>query len=209
MNKLKKCSGVLLLLTILFVSCKEERVVEEKALQNRNGIFYEVNSQTPFTGKTVSYYDADNDVIKIKQIKGEMSLKDGVVNGHMIAYYRNGQIQEDVEFKKGIPHGNYKLYYEDGTLMKEGNTKDGKKEGLHKSYYENGQVEFEENYLNDNLDGTRKTYYTNGSLQTIRKGKEKALQRLIMKMGRLVQKKHIKMMNEMEFKKITMRKMVN
>ena len=40
---------------LILVSCSNEVPVDQ--LVERNGVFYEVNSQTPFTGSVVKYHD--------------------------------------------------------------------------------------------------------------------------------------------------------
>jgi antitoxin component YwqK of YwqJK toxin-antitoxin module len=48
---------ILILISLLFVTGISEGK-EVTYLQDRNGIKYEVNTETPFTGKYVKYYDS-------------------------------------------------------------------------------------------------------------------------------------------------------
>ena len=48
--------------------CSNEVSLDQ--LQDRNGLKYEINSQTPFTGSSVDYYDNG-------QLRAKQNLKDG------------------------------------------------------------------------------------------------------------------------------------
>ncbi len=45
--------------------------INKEQLQNRNGVFYEINKKTPYTGKVIGYYEN-------RQIKEIVNLKDGL-----------------------------------------------------------------------------------------------------------------------------------
>ena len=57
---------------IIIASCSKE--IPSDRLVERNGIYYEVNSQTPFSGRVVSYYGNG-------QLKYKGNYKDGEKDG--------------------------------------------------------------------------------------------------------------------------------
>ncbi|MGL4567916.1 MAG: WG repeat-containing protein [Fusobacteriaceae bacterium] len=98
----------LIALSLVLVSCGKKEIDSSK-LQNRNGIFYEVNQQKGFTGKAVSKYSNG-------QIKEEFSFKNGKPNGIFKVYYENGQLKEEGSYKDSKLNGSYKKYYENGHI---------------------------------------------------------------------------------------------
>ena len=87
--------------------CSEEITDEE--LVKRQGVRYEVNSQTPFTGCTVSYHQNG-------QREAEINWKNGMPDGLSELYYENGQRDAKINWKDGKRHGLSELYYENGQL---------------------------------------------------------------------------------------------
>ena len=71
-------------------------LVPSKNLVKRQGVTYEVNSQTPFTGTLVSHHDNG-------QLKEKVNFKDGIPNGLAETYYENGQLKVKGNYKDGIP----------------------------------------------------------------------------------------------------------
>ena len=99
----------LLILTMLVAigGCSKE--VPREQIVMRNGLAYEVNSQTPFTGIAVDYYENG-------QLEYKENFKDGRRNGRTEFYYENGQLQYEWNYKDGKPEGLQESYYEDGRL---------------------------------------------------------------------------------------------
>ena len=106
----------LILLVFGIVSCSKE--ISSDQLVKRNGITYEVNSQTPFNGRRVSYYDNG-------QLRGKGSFKDGELNGPYESYYENGQLMWKRNFKDGKLDGLWEEFDEEGNLTKTEEWKDG------------------------------------------------------------------------------------
>lgn len=96
--------------------------VELSTLQNRQGTYYSVNSQKPYSGKFISYYSNG-------QIEQEGSLKDGVLDKKFTGYYPNGQIRVESNYIMGAPNGKVVAFYENGEKKCELNYKNGKFEG--------------------------------------------------------------------------------
>ena len=68
--------------------------IDFNQLQNINGIYYEIDTQIPFTGKSKRYYESDD------------------CDGYREITYRNG-----------LEDGPFKTYGEDGLLLFEGSYK--------------------------------------------------------------------------------------
>ena len=90
----------LLTLTCLLIlsSCAKE--IPSEQLVKRQGVFYEINTTTPFTGNTVGYH-------KNGQLKSRTNFKDGKLDGLWEEYYENGQLQIDVCYKHGKRDGRH------------------------------------------------------------------------------------------------------
>ena len=93
------------LLPILFVliitSCSKE--VPSDQLVERDGVYYEVNSQTGFTGTSISYYENG-------QLWEKITYTNGEVDGSIESYYENGQLHLKGTYKNGGLDGLSKSY---------------------------------------------------------------------------------------------------
>ena len=147
MKKRSKCfKDMKKLLPIIFIlilsSCSKEFPLEQTV--ERNGITYEVNSEEPFTGTTVSYYENS-------QLEQRSNLKDGELDGLEERYDENGQLQSKTNFKDGERDGLDEDYHDNGQLVSKENYKDGELDGLEERYDENGQLEYKGNYKDGEL----------------------------------------------------------
>lgn len=175
------------LLPIIFIlilsSCSKE--IPSDQTVERNGITYEINSQTPFTGTTTSFYENG-------QLKERLSYKEGMKNGIQETFFSNGQLESKEELLTEYRYvGTKSNYYWDGQLK----SRDiYSKEGYwlsSESYYDNGQLVYKSNILDKdgkeiiepyveffrdgqvstkfNLDqdenGTKEYYHSNGNLK--------------------------------------------
>mgnify|MGYP001068377437 CR=1 FL=1 len=107
--------------------------VPSKNLVERDGIKYEVNSQTPFTGIGMIYHENG-------QLSQKGNYKDGKRVGLFEFYHENGQLKAMGIWKDGKREGLYVSFYENGQLLGKGNFKDGEFDGLWEIYHENGQL---------------------------------------------------------------------
>jgi len=172
---------VMLITAILFYSCEKE--VSSDMVVERNGLTYEVNSEIPFSGKAVEFFEGGevkskstsykdgklDGVLRIwfenGQISSEDSYKDGLMHGTSGEWYDNGQKKMDMKFKDGLESGDTRVWYENGQLWAETSWKDGKINGTFMSWQENGQPDTEEHYKDDILHGVKKRWHKNGQLQ--------------------------------------------
>ena len=100
------------LLPIIFIlilsSCSKEVPLEQTVV--RGEIVYLVNSEEPFTGTTVSYYENG-------QLKYKENYKDGKLDGLRESYYENGQLRMKANYKDGEADGLFEGYDENGRLI--------------------------------------------------------------------------------------------
>jgi len=164
-------------LTSVLIFLISNTVLAEKVvdfLQKRNNLSYEVNSQTPFTGKLVTHY-------KNGQKEQEIGYKDGIVHKYAFAWFENGQRKFQFEDDKKIIIEWYKngqksyekinnsttIYYSKiGSI-------ETKKEYKNKirtstSYYQSGKIKEKltiDYNTNDNL-SSRTNFYENGQIKS-------------------------------------------
>ena len=98
---------LLLILPLLIVGCSKEIPFDQ--LVEREGIYYEVNSQTPFSGRVVSYYENG-------RLEEKANYKDGKEDGLWEYYFENGQLQGKGNYKDGKEDGLCEYYFENGQL---------------------------------------------------------------------------------------------
>jgi antitoxin component YwqK of YwqJK toxin-antitoxin module len=182
---MKKLLPILCLLII--ASCSKE--IPSDQLIERQGLYYEINSQTPFSGRVVSYSyiygsynhetvdEYDNGLIICcdecsycidNQLKEKVNLKKDKSNfkdGPFEAYFKNSQLESKGNFKDGEWNGLYESYYENGLLREKANWKDGELDGFWESYYENGLLREKANWKDGKKDGLYELYFMNGQLE--------------------------------------------
>ena len=123
---------ILILISLLFLTgCMEEK--EVSSLQDRGGVKYEINSETPFTGKLVKKYEGG-------QKEFEWDYTNGELDGRLTYWDKEGNVTKTEEYK-------------DGQKIYEGNWKHGKEDGLYTEWYENGQKEYEGNFIDGKEEG--------------------------------------------------------
>ncbi len=128
---------------------------EIKPLQDRNGIKYEINSKTPFTGKIISKIPGEDYISSLKETQ-ESYYENGKKDGIQTRWYRNGQKQTEINYKNGELDGLYVSWYENGRRRYEEYYRNGKlDDGACHSWYKNGQKREERYWKNGKLDGTQ------------------------------------------------------
>ncbi len=94
-------------LALFLVSCSTT-VTNYSELQDRNGIFFLINDQEPFTGRVVHKEDG------IKVFEGV--FKDGIRTDEWVYYYPNGQIRTTGVYEDGLKHGQWPVWQENGVI---------------------------------------------------------------------------------------------
>ena len=92
-------------LVLLFIACSSERV-NFSQLQDRNGLFYLVNKDKPFTGDIVSYSNG--------KVEFEGKIENGLREGPWTYYYPTGQKKAVGNYKEGLKDGNWTMFKENG-----------------------------------------------------------------------------------------------
>jgi antitoxin component YwqK of YwqJK toxin-antitoxin module len=119
---------------LIFSSCSYSGIViSENELPEE--VFYLADQIKPYTGKCVMYYN------NTEIIKQEMRFKNGKLNGTLISYYKNGNINRKGEFVKGLYNGKWEQWDENGEKM------------------------YEVHYKNDTLCGNFMIWYPTGVLK--------------------------------------------
>ena len=105
---MKKLFTIICLL-ILSSNSYSEEISGDQVEIKKNGLVYETNSDTPFTG-TVVWFQKD----------GKLVLRDnyqeGVQDGLYESFYENGQLYVKRNYKDGEVDGPYEWFYENGQL---------------------------------------------------------------------------------------------
>ena len=132
---------LLMAFAILTIGCGEKKSdgVNLDELEDREGVAYLKNSDSPYTGKVFEFHANG-------QKKGETGYKDGKPDGPMVAWHENGQKKLEASYKDGKYDGFWTMWYEKGQKNSELNFKDGKPDGLTVSWHENGKNRTEINY---------------------------------------------------------------
>lgn len=144
---------------LIFCSCSSEPEVPSIYLQERGGVYYEVNSTIPFTGKNRTKSEGFGITLIYVDTYKE-GLRDGLQT-----IFRDGKLIEKTHYKDGLKDG-LNEEFRKGQLTSRTNYKDGKKHGLEERYYEIGQLKSKVNYLDGNKDGLEETYHENGYLKS-------------------------------------------
>ena len=99
---MKKLLTILCLVLLSSYSYSEEISLDQPV--ERDGVYYEVNSATPFTGSVEDFDDNG-------RLKGRITVKDGQSDGSVKTYYDNSDIKTSGNFKDGKQDGLYEEYY--------------------------------------------------------------------------------------------------
>ena len=152
---MKKLHPLLSVLFLIYWGCSNPDPVDFHSLVQRNGIYYELNSDTPYSGQ---YYNKD--LIKI-----EGSIKEGKLHGINRTYYITGELEIEQNYKNGMLNGPFKSFFKNGVLKNEGLYENDKTIGVWKTFHENGELESEKSFSQGIIDGTFKLYFEDGELR--------------------------------------------
>ena len=136
----------------------QENLIPQEKLQNRNGIFYEVNQVTPYTGRVEDFYSNG-------QRKSVIQVKEGKKHGAFEQWHKNGQMMSEEHFKNGKLHGASKVLYKNGQVAAEAHFKNGELNGLEKKWYENGMKKSEAHYQDGKLHDKIKEWDQKGKMK--------------------------------------------
>ena len=95
-------------LIFVLLGCSNETITKDQ-LQIRQGLFYKVNDQQPFTGFVTESYSNN-------QVKEYFYVSNGFYDGEYSTYYENGQLKSEGTFSDG--NGEVLHYDQDNTKRK-------------------------------------------------------------------------------------------
>ena len=113
--------------------------IDAARLVVRNGVTYQVNSEIPFAGSSVTFR-------KNGLMQSRINYKDGKQEGLFEMYYANGRLQSRFNMKDGKKDGLSEVFWENGQFKTRTNFKSGRKDGLSEWATENGEVIRTENW---------------------------------------------------------------
>ena len=156
----------LLTLLLLIVSCSKP--IDEESLVQRNGVYYKVNSETPYSGKSFMLHDNG-------QIYYERSFKEGKQFGLETLWYKSGQKREEGNWNEnGKQDGLYTIWYKNGQKKSEVIFKDGERRSK-TNWYKNGQKLSQWSSMSGSIDVLETNWYENGKKKyekTFKDGKQ-------------------------------------
>jgi len=112
---------------------------------------------------------------QMKQYDGIWHFKDKVYTGKYIDYYNNGSIEDEGNLLNGILNGDLIIYRKNGIKKTVAHYKDGKLHGSRSEYYPNGAVNNITTYINGKWTRFQKDYFINGELRYELRQKRKTL----------------------------------
>ena len=128
----RNVATLLCALMLLIVGCG--KTVDTSEIVYRAGIYYKVNSEVPFTGRAVGYYENG-------QKKSDETYKNGKQVGKRTIWHENSQKRLECTYIDGEKEGKETIWYENGQKKLEQTFKDGKfVTGTRKQWDENGDV---------------------------------------------------------------------
>ena len=105
-------------------------------LIEKDGLYYEKDSDTPFNGDVIG------------SVTGKFN--NGKPEGKWIEYYENGQLKEEPSYKNRKKHGTWEFYYETGQLQAREKYNEGKPIGVWKTFSAKGRLIEEKDFSNMN-----------------------------------------------------------
>ena len=175
---MKKLLTILCLVLLVSCSSPPPPEVPYNKVVVRDGITYQINSDKPFTGKTVEFYNnfeliikevtpilSDRELTLTREVKEKISYVNGKREGVSEYFHTNGQFKKRVTYKNRKKSGLYEEFLINGELIKkirygitEGDTRgwswdgkyneEGQPKGEWESFDENGNLLSRENYKN-------------------------------------------------------------
>ncbi len=144
---------MLLSASFLFNCTKE---VGEDDLVKELGIMYEGNSEDPFSGKSVSYYDSG-------ELEIEKLYVDGYRDGLTTAWHKNGEKWFIIEYKNGNAHGHQTSWHANGKKSSQAEFNNDALDGDYKAWYKNGKKKIYAEFEDGEFDGDYTSWYENGN----------------------------------------------
>ena len=123
-------------LPLLLGGCGEKEAVDHKLIEERDGIAYFLDSDTPYTGKTISLY-------KNGKLSRERKYKKGKAHGLWVYWHNNGQKYSEGNYKNGKLDGLVSEWFENGQQRLHQTYKDDKPV-FRKRWNRKGELEYKD-----------------------------------------------------------------
>ena len=99
-------------LILFIVCCSEVKKVHISNTIMFSGKLYELNESEPFNGIVFNTYEEG-------EIAYEGLYENGLPDGKLIYWFKNGMVKREGNLKQGVPVGRWREYEIDGTLEKQ------------------------------------------------------------------------------------------
>jgi antitoxin component YwqK of YwqJK toxin-antitoxin module len=127
-------------------------------LVNRDGRFYRLGSQIPFTGWMTDCFPAGG-------LKLRSSVSGGRLHGESVGWFTNGVREVCEHFQRGIPNGARITWHLNGQKRSEGLLVNGEQQGAYRQWHDNGTLAAEAEFEAGKPNGFSRTWYPSGCLQ--------------------------------------------
>ena len=107
---------IALFLVVSLSGCSKS--IDGKQLQERGGIYYQINDPSPYTGKATDFYENG-------QKKTEAHYVEGEYHGLFTSWFENGRKELDIHYVDGEMHGLFTSWYMSGQKKVETHYVDG------------------------------------------------------------------------------------
>lgn len=128
-------------------------IQQEPDIQTIDGITYQLDSETPYTGKYTMYYDNG-----CKPSEGY--YKNGVEHGPWVMWDEDGQKICESNHKNGMRHGDEIHWYSDNVFSTKGQHLNDKRTGVWCSWHTNGHISSKGEYKNGERQGLWTYWYS-------------------------------------------------
>ena len=126
----------------------------------RDGLAYDPNTNQPFTGKQVDYYENG-------QPSEETNFKDGNWHGPYVTWHENGNKAIEENYNQNGKAGRQNYWFENGQKQREENCDEqGSLDGLQSEWFRDGKQASQSNWRNGTEYGVSVTWYPSGQKES-------------------------------------------
>ncbi len=127
-------------------------------LVDREGRFYRLGAQIPFTGWMTDRFPTG-------ALKLRSAVSDGRLQGESVGWFINGVREVCEHFRRGLPYGTRTTWHMNGQKRSEGLLVAGQQQGTYRQWHENGTLAAEAEFEAGKPNGLSRAWYPSGCLQ--------------------------------------------
>lgn len=127
-------------------------------LINREGRFYRIGSEIPFTGWMTDRFPTG-------ALKLRSTVSEGRLQGESVGWFTNGMCEVREHFRRGLPYGTRTTWHMNGQKRSEGLLVAGQQQGTYRQWHENGVLAAEAEFEAGKPNGLSRAWYPSGCLQ--------------------------------------------